>query len=114
VPSIPRHDIVKEVNEIVLLSAASLNIEYKLVDTELVIRSERDCGIWHPEGPLQSDDMRPLIERWVAKGTGSVPVLVAFEYGRGKVAICGSWKVATLDYGDNATLMCNLMKWLQP
>ena len=106
------HPVLSDVGAIVMLSAASLDIEHASVPLELILSSPPETGIWRPEGPLDPDGMRRLIEQWVPEGTGSEPVLVAFRCGQGKVAICSTWKVASLDYADNGRLLTNLIQWL--
>ncbi|UCG58469.1 MAG: hypothetical protein JSU70_02970 [Phycisphaerales bacterium] len=107
--------VTNGVNRLVVQSAASLNVKYPLLSKPLtfVVETGKQTGIWRPEGHKDRDGMRLDID-WTHEETESVPVLVGFEYGRGKVAICGTWKLATLNRADNGRLIRNLIEWLRP
>jgi hypothetical protein len=82
---------------------------------EFVLKSDPSAGVWHPEGPLGADEWkRQIIERWVPAATGAVPLLAASRAGRGRVVVCGTWKLWTLKTPDNARLLANLIHWLSP
>lgn len=109
-----RHDIAAGVQTVVMLSAASLDLDHATVPMDFSLETSGDSTIWHPEGPLDPNGMRLIIEQWIPAGSGPLPVLAAFRFGRGKVAICGTWKIASLSYGDNRRLMSNIINWLRP
>ncbi len=102
------------VDRIVLQSAASLNIKNALLPKIFQIETEQDAGVWRPEGEIDAQGMRLRITKWDLERTGSVPVLAGFKYGKGKVVVCGTWKIATLDRADNSKLIHNLIEWLRP
>lgn len=110
----PSHDILKNVRTVVMKSAASIKLEPALISPELVLKCPENSTIWEPEGTKLAGGMMPVINKWVEKGTGPALVLAAFTVGRGKVAICGTWKIASLRFGDNRQLMTNLISWLRP
>jgi hypothetical protein len=106
--------IVGGVSSLVVLSAASLEVEHASVPLVFRLDTTSNTELWRPKGPLNPDGMRPIIEEWVLVGSQSVPVVVAFKAGRGRVAIAGSWKLAALEYADNLQLVQNLINWLRP
>jgi hypothetical protein len=69
-------------------------------------------SLWKPEGPLSAQGVRENIVEYAAQGTDSVPLLVALGSGRGRVVFVGTWKIASLDYGDNRQLLKNIIGWL--
>jgi len=108
------HPVFRDVKALVVVSGASINTEYPTFPIDLVVKSTAETTIWRPEGPMGQDGMRPMITRWFKVRTGPAPVAVAFNAGRGKVAICATWKLATLSYADNFQFTSNLIEWLRP
>jgi hypothetical protein len=54
----------------------------------------------------------PVIERWELAQHAPAPLLAACRHGQGRVVVAGSRKICTLDYGDNAALVRNILAWL--
>jgi hypothetical protein len=104
-----RHPIVQGVANIAFLSACSLkNIIRK---TEYDIETP-PSAIIEPEGRPTPQGYLRQIRRYVVTRNDAVKVLAAWRYPRGKVVASGTWKLCTLDYGDNGLLMKNIIRWL--
>ena len=108
------HAIARDVREVVLLSSASIDTKYAVTSPEFALGLAQQVSHWIPDGPKDPNGMRPMIERWVRENSEPGPVVVAVPSGRGKVVICGTWKVASQSFADNSTLMRNVIEWLRP
>jgi len=107
------HPLVFGVNRVVLLSAASLDVRHAM-PRDFEWKTSPASEIWRPEGPKDPKGMRPIIEQWVKSGQESAVVFTSFRYGRGKVAVIGTWKVVTLPHGDNKRFIENVIDWIRP
>jgi hypothetical protein len=67
---------------------------------------------WSPLGHLTEDGLRPAIDEWKKDDRPDKCLAVAFPYGRGRVAMFGTWKMLTLDDGGNRLFMRQVMEWL--
>jgi hypothetical protein len=65
-----------------------------------------------PDGPKTADGFRRTIYTWNHQRTGSSPVIALSEHASGRVAICGTWKIFTLDAADNRAFIDGLVGWL--
>ncbi len=108
------HAILKDIKKVIALSSASLDLTHKTYPPDFVLETAPDTDVWKPEGPLDPQNMRLIIEKWTKSRQASAPFLVLFQAGLGRVAICGTWKIASLDYGDNWKLVTNIIDWLRP
>jgi hypothetical protein len=111
IPESTGHPILADVHEIAFLSSAGI---YK-TDTripECILQSPDTALRMLPKGHIQPDGSRPAIDDWVVDRHGAVPLLVADHWGKGKIALIGTWKIVTVDYGDNAKLFRNILNWL--
>jgi hypothetical protein len=106
--------ITGPLNTIVALSTASIVIDHATAPIQAVLSGSSEDREWVAEGPLDENGMRPIIESWKAVGTGAKPVFVAFESGRGRVAVAGTWKLAALDVEDNRPFLSSVLRWLTP
>jgi predicted alpha/beta hydrolase family esterase len=82
---------------------------------EYQLHSPETSTIWHLLGDRTPEGWVRNISKWFKpeeRGSGSVPLLVAFEYGKGRVVLCGTWKLLTPLAPDNGTLVRNVMRWL--
>ncbi|MGD8997266.1 MAG: toll/interleukin-1 receptor domain-containing protein [Anaerolineae bacterium] len=104
------HAIVKGVREVAFLSACSLR---RLPDaTECVIKSP-PSAIMRASGHTDKQGRLLRVREWDDPvQLGEVPLLAAWRYGSGRVVASGTWKICTWDYGDNATLVKNILNWL--
>ncbi len=105
------HPVVQGVRELAFISAASVR-QTTLDNPELVVMSEPDSSLFRPLGRIGADGSRPTIDEYVSDGVGAVPLLVAKRWGKGRVIAIGTWKLFTVDHGDNFKLIDNAFEWL--
>jgi pimeloyl-ACP methyl ester carboxylesterase len=80
---------------------------------EFQLNSPGTSTFWHPVGDRTPDGWLQNIKEWIQhKKDGAVPLLVAFEYGKGRVVLCGTWKLCSLQAADNGRLVSNIMTWV--
>lgn len=107
------HAITKDVNKIGFISSCTINTDFGSRELVLTLNSPSNSRIWDPEGPIGPKEYkRRTIHTWNVRETASVPLLIAFEYGKGRVVLSSSWKITTLKYGDNPQLVKNIVEWL--
>lgn len=106
------HPILNGIDEVGFQSSCSISTQWGS-PPELVLSSPSDSKIWTPEGPKGPEGWsRKIIEKWNFESKQSVPLLVAFEHGKGRVVISSTWKITTLDYADNKKFVINILDWL--
>ena len=69
--------------------------------------------VWIPQYDTSPGGMPSAIVKYTKTDPSELPLLLAVEHGRGRVVLIGTWKLATVDYGDNTKLMGNLILWLR-
>jgi hypothetical protein len=105
------HPILSGVGDIALVSAASI-VNSTQQEPDLLIKVPPDTVVKRPLGHIQPDGSRPNIEAYVIERQGTAAVFAARTYGRGRVAISGTWKICIVDFGDNLKFLRNTMTWL--
>ncbi len=100
---------------LLLLSSATINIEHLSERPEFVVSATDTAVRWVPTGPIAADGMRPIIEEWRPGPSGvDLVVCVGFTAGRGRVVVVGTWKLAVLEYAENARFVAGVVNWLRP
>lgn len=110
-PAAHQHAVLSGVETIVVQSSASLLSE-TLSRPELIVESPPDSLVMRPLGQIQPKGGRPNIEAWEVARTAAAAILLARSWEAGRVAAVGTWKLLTLQAGDNARLLGNLLTWL--
>lgn len=107
----PSHPITNGVQELAFISAASV-VSTSIEMPEAVIQSPDDTWIMRPVGHIEPDGSRPVIDTWEPDRQGGATLLAARTWNRGRVVVAGSWKLWTVNYGDNGKLIDNVLTWL--
>ncbi|HEX5690637.1 MAG TPA: hypothetical protein VFX76_11575 [Roseiflexaceae bacterium] len=108
-----RHPILQGIREVAFLSACSIAIAADPEGrSEYLLHAPAASVVMQPRGVADEDGFMPAIERWEMIHQAPAPLAATTRYGKGRVAIAGSWKLCTLDYGDNAKLLQNMLNWL--
>lgn len=110
-PRTTSHPIVNEVSDIAFLSATSIE-PTSTENPELTLKSPKSTWIMRPIGHIQPDGSRPAIDHWEPDRQGEVILLASRKWNRGRVVVSGTWKLWTVEYGDNSKLLENIIKWL--
>ena len=103
------HPILAGVDHLALQSSCSL--------TNLTIGGDRlqvetdECAALEPIGRMDDGYIR-LIHEHRELGAGARTVLGAWEHGKGRVVVAGTWRLATIDDADNTRLIRNAIAWL--
>lgn len=108
-----RHPILRGIREVAFLSACSVEIVADVEGTaEYLLSAPATSAVMRPRGIVDDDGWMPAIERWDLAQHPAAPLLAACRHGQGRVVVAGSRKICTLDYGDNAALVRNILAWL--
>lgn len=101
------------VRELALVSSTSLSVSSARSPAVWTLRSPastRLCKAVPIGGPRHDGEAYPV--NFVGDGQRSTPVAVGITAGLGRVAVIGTWKVATLRRPDNITFLNNVVAWL--
>jgi hypothetical protein len=101
-----------EARELTLVSSSSLKINSNRLRPTLVLHSGARTQICRAIPTRCSASGTDCAVDWEPSGGEPVPVFVAFEYGRGRVAVAGTWKIVNPDLGDNGRFVKNVLEWL--
>jgi TIR domain len=104
------HPLLDGTREIAMVSAASIH-STTAEAPEFLLESPSSSLIMRPVGHIQPNGSRPAVD-WVVDRQGTVPLLATCIVRKGRVIVLGTWKVCTVDYGDNAKLVSNMLQWL--
>jgi hypothetical protein len=106
------HPIVRGIHDLAFLSACSVEITSNAEGSAgYLIETPADSVIMHPHGKQDEQGWMPVIDYYDVQ-IATAPLLAAGRHNRGRVAVCGSQKLCSLDYGDNARLVQNILAWL--
>jgi hypothetical protein len=109
------HPLVAQVTNLAFRLACSIKRTHgNQPDYEL--ESSGTSSLWRPVGNRTPEGWLMTIEKWVQEQNkdGAVPLLVATKIGKGRVVLCGTWKICTYSHGDNKRLVENILQWLSP
>jgi TIR domain-containing protein len=106
------HPVVEGVNELALISSASI---WPLTASppELLVESAPDAAVMRPLGRILPDGSRPAIDKWEHSRTGPVPLVGARSWGSGRIVVVGTWKLFTVETARNARFLHNTIDWLR-
>ena len=105
------HPITQGVKSLAFQSACSLKFAPGTVP-EFLLSSPPSSQLMRAEGQKDPAGQMPVIAQWVLDRTQSLPLLVVCRYGKGRVVATGTWKLCTLDWGNNLRLVENIVDWL--
>jgi len=102
------HPLASGVRELGMVSACSLTEWTRtpdfLVETPV-------SSVITPEGRANEQGYLLQIQAYPER-QDSVPVLAAWQCGKGRLVVSGTWKLTTYDWKDNRVLVRNALNWL--
>jgi hypothetical protein len=107
----PPHALLEGVRDLAFLSGGSMRSTIPKAP-ELVLSSVAQTVCYRPLGHIGIGGARPNVDAYVESGRGPVPLLMARRHGKGRVVVTATWKLCTVDFGDNAKLLDNAYAWL--
>jgi len=106
------YEILRDVRETVFLSSSAIvNLTGK--KPYFTLSDPMANEVWIPQYDTSPGGMPSSIVEYTKTDRSELPLLLAIEHGQGRVVLTGTWKFATVDYGDNTKLMGNLILWLR-
>ncbi len=105
-----QHEVTKGVSELTVLSSCAL-LSAGAAKPELELKTGESSSTWVPEYLRTPGGWASAIVNYQEAGQDSATVAVAFDAG-GRVVITGTWKLFTVDDGDNARFVRNVLEWL--
>lgn len=106
------HPITKGVKSVAFQSACSVKLSPG-TQADFMLSSPPSAHVMRPEGQRDAAGQMPVITQWVLDRTQSATLVAAFGYGQGRVVAVGTWKLCTLEVGDNLIFVENIVNWLR-
>lgn len=112
IPDDVSHVLLEGVGELMIQSACSIDARQHPADAVNINADSAD--VWTPTGKKSSQGYLRIIEHYDRLTTGAYPlcVVTARPYFDGRVVIVGTWKILTLNEGDNRRFVDNALSWL--
>lgn len=111
-PSADDHPLAAGVLQAELISSASVRSTVR-ERPEFTLETGPDAVVGRPLGRIDVTGARVFLEDQVEDRRGPVTVLAARRWKQGRVVAVGTWKLWTVDRGDNARLVGNVLEWLR-
>lgn len=111
-PGETAHPLLDGVETLVVQSACPVEIQTRAEDALEIDAADADT--WTPKGNKSPDGYLRIIERYEqAVNMARTPcVIAARTFSKGRIVLAGTWKIFTLDEGDNRKFVDNALRWL--
>jgi hypothetical protein len=110
--SAANHPLAAGVRQVSFVSSASVRSVIRTAP-EFTLEAPPNCVIARQLGQIDSSGGRPNFDDQVEDRRGPVSLLAARKWKKGRVVAVGTWKIWTIDHGDNARLIANTVDWLR-